>query len=168
MRACCFSTTIIRKISPETDVVLFPLLYRGDLALMGRGACQQKMWGHFHQQLQHYAVWYQLDDFDAWHLCYFDIFANTEIFKCVAVLRWIIKIIFFSFHREKEGQKGMMAKRSLTCIATNQNIYEAIFLIHVVTVLSFQGDKGDAGENVSSFEQKMNKTNSVRNLRLHL
>lgn len=62
----------------------------------------------------------------------------------------------------------MMAKRSLTCIATNQNIYEAIFLIHVVTVLSFQGDKGDAGENVSSFEQKMNKTNSVRNLRLHL
>lgn len=39
-----FSTIIINlNVSAEIIVAVFPLRCRGDLALMGRGACQEKM-----------------------------------------------------------------------------------------------------------------------------
>lgn len=53
----------------------------------------------------------------------------------------------------------MMAKRFLKFIATDKNIYE---VLQVLTFLSFQGEKGDSGANVSGLKIQNNKVIFMR------
>lgn len=77
------------------------------------------------------------------------LFCKCTCFECI-----------FSFHREKEDQKEMMAKRFLKFNDTSLNIHQAVACatLHVTVrvqwmlYIQFQGEKGDQGANVSSLE----------------
>lgn len=136
--------------------VLFPLLFRGDLALMGREACQQKMWGTFHL--------FCVTPTGLLLCLMFQLFLHYCEQKDVLKL----KMHFFFLHREKTDQRETSGKRLLKCIANKKNIY--LFYKYDMIFQCASLFRGTREIQVPMWVVYWFKTKviSVRKLRLHL
>ena len=60
----------------------------------------------------------------------------------------------FSYHRDRRAKMETTAKRFIEFIAPKENISKAKLKVKVLILLSFQGEKGDPGANVSGLTIK--------------